>query len=103
MNAAERLWRGLEERDWPAVRAQFHATAEIAWPHAGTRMGVVEYVATQRERTSGGRDARAERIVGEGRAVAVEGRIGDARCAAFYDLHDGHIAGAVEYWVGEPA
>jgi hypothetical protein len=24
---------------------------------------------------------------------------GDARCAGIYDLHDGRIAGAVEYWL----
>ena len=38
-----------------------------------------------------------------GRNVVVEGALGEARCAGFYDLHDGLIAGAVEYWVGEPA
>ena len=67
-------------------------------------MGVGEYVATQRERAARGRrSSRAARVVSEGRNVVVEGRLGDARCAGFYDLHDGLIAGAVEYWVGEPA
>jgi hypothetical protein len=33
----------------------------------------------------------------------VEARVGDARGVGLYDLHDGLIAGAVEYWVGEGA
>jgi hypothetical protein len=43
------------------------------------------------------------RVVTEGRYVAVEARAGTAWCAAFYDLHDGLIASATEYWVGEAA
>jgi hypothetical protein len=102
MNAAERLWRGLEARDWAAVRSQFQPTAAVEWPHAARRMPVDEYVATQRER-AGDRAINVRRVVTEGRHVVVEARVGDARCAGFYDLHDGLIAGAVEYWVGEPS
>ena len=100
MNAAERLWRGLGARDWPAVRSQFQPTAQVQWPHADRRMPVEEYVAVQRERAGPAIDVR--RVVVEGRSVAVEAIVGEARCAGFYDLHDGLIAGAVEYWVGEP-
>jgi hypothetical protein len=42
-------------------------------------------------------------VVTEGRCVVVEARVGGAYCAGFYDLHDGLIAGATEYWVGGPA
>jgi hypothetical protein len=34
----------------------------------------------------------------DGKAAVIEARVGDRRCAAIYDLHDGRIAGAVEYW-----
>jgi hypothetical protein len=101
MNAAERLWRGLEARDWAAVRSQFQPTAAVEWPHAARRMPVDEYVATQRER-AGDRAVGVRRVVTEGRSVVVEARVGDAHCAGVYDLRDGLIAGAVEYWVGEP-
>jgi hypothetical protein len=101
MNAAERLWRGLEARDWAAVRSQFQPTAAVEWPHARRRMPVDEYVATQRERP-GDRAVSVRRVVTEGRNVVVEARVGDAHCAGFYDLRDGLIAGAVEYWLGEP-
>jgi hypothetical protein len=102
MNAAERLWRALGAHDWSGVRSQFHANAVVEWPHSGAGMGVVEYVATQRERLAGGNAVDVGRVVTEGRNVVVEARMGTARCAGFYDLHDGLIAGAVEYWVGEP-
>jgi hypothetical protein len=101
MNAPERLWRGLAAHDWAAVRSQFQPTATVQWPHDGRAMPVEEYIATQRERA--GRPIDVRRVVSEGRNVVVEARVGEARCAGFYDLHEGLIAGAVEYWVGEPA
>jgi hypothetical protein len=103
MNPAERLWRGLGAHDWAAVRSQFQPHAVIEWPHAGATMGVDEYVGVQRERTARGERFTVERVVTEGRNVVVEGGFGVARCAGFYDLHDGLIAGAVEYWIGEAA
>ena len=102
MNAPERLWRGLAAHDWEAVRSQFRPGAVVEWPHAGERLGFEEYVATRRER-AGDRRVEVERVVTEGRSVVVEARVGEARGVGLYDLHDGLIAGAVEYWVGEPA
>ena len=101
MNAPERLWRGLAARDWAAVRSQFQPHATVEWPHAGRAMQVDEYVGVRHERAD--REIDVRRVVTEGRTVVVEARVGEARCAGFYDLHDGLIAGAVEYWVGEPA
>ena len=101
MNAPERLWRGLAAHDWTAVRSQFRPHATVEWPHVGRSLPVEEYIGLQRERA--GRAIDVRRVVTEGRNVVVEARIGDARCAGFYDLHDGLIAGAVEYWVGEAA
>jgi hypothetical protein len=102
MNAAERLWRAIGARDWEAVRSQFGPGAIVEWPHSGERLPFEEYVAIRRERA---RDRRVtvERVVTEGRNVVVEARVGDARGVGIYDLQDGLIAGAVEYWVGESA
>jgi hypothetical protein len=102
MNAAERLWRGLAAHDWEAVRSQFRAGAVVEWPHAGRRLEFEEYVAERRARAQG-RSVEVERVVTEGRSVVVEARVGDARGVGLYDLHDGLIAGAVEYWIGEDA
>jgi len=38
------------------------------------------------------------RSLSDGTACVIEARVGDARCAGIYDLHEGRIAGAVEYW-----
>jgi hypothetical protein len=103
MNAVERLWRGLAGRDWRAVHSQFGANAVVEWPHTGARMDAEEYVGRHRERAGGDAAVVVSRVVTEGRNVAVEARVGEAYCAGFYDLHDGLIVGAVEYWVGETA
>jgi hypothetical protein len=104
MNACERLWRGLAARDWRAVRSQFGPNAVVEWPHAAARMDVEEYIARQRAGAVGrGADVQLGRVVTEGRNVVVEARVGPMRCAGLYDLHEGRIVRAVEYWVGEPA
>jgi hypothetical protein len=101
MNAAERLWRGLERGDWEAVRAQFHAAAVVEVVGGrDAQLGVAEYVAEHREQAARGHTVDVLRTLsGLGNIVAVEARAGDARCAGFYDLHEGRIARATEYWV----
>ena len=100
MNAAERLWRGLGRRDWEAVRAQFHPSAVIERAGDATRQGVEEYVAAHRVAAGRGEEGEIEvlRSVIDGKAAVIEARVGDRRCAGIYDLHDGRIAGATEYW-----
>jgi hypothetical protein len=99
VNAAERLWRGLARRDWEAVRAQFHPSAVIERARDGTRLDVAEYVAEQRvEAARGADEIEVLRSLLDGKAAVIEARMGDRRCAGIYDLHDGRIAGAVEYW-----
>jgi SnoaL-like protein len=100
MNAAERLWRGLARRDWEAVRAQFHPSAVIERPATRTQCDVDEFVAAHRvDSAREQRDVEVLRSVADGRTCVIEARVGDARCAGIYDLHEGRIAGATEYWV----
>jgi hypothetical protein len=99
MNAAERLWRGLARHDWEAVRAQFHASAVVELAGAGTRQDVDEFVAAHRVAAARGEgEIEVLRSVVDGKAAVIEARAGDRRCACIYDLHDGRIAGGVEYW-----
>jgi hypothetical protein len=100
MNAARRLWRALGDDDWRSVVAQFHAGATIDWPVAGARVDRDEYAASMRERL-GGEAVEVRRSVSDGRFVAVEASVGETRCCGFYDLHDGRISNATEYWVGD--
>jgi hypothetical protein len=106
MNAAERLWRGLARRDWEAVRAQFHPSAVIerfgagrAGGNGSTQLNVDEFVAVHRvDSAREQRELEVLRSVADGRTCVIEARVGDARCAGIYDLHEGRIAGATEYW-----
>jgi hypothetical protein len=99
VNAAERLWRALARHDWEAVRAQFHASATIERAGAGTRQDVDEYIAAHRVEAGRSEDEiEVLRSLVDGRGAVIEARVGDRRCAGIYDLHDGRIAGAVEYW-----
>ena len=99
MNAAERLWRGLARHDWEAVRAQFHPSAVIERAGDGTR-----WASRSTSPPTASPPARGEgeievlRSVVDGKATVIEARVGERRCAGIYDLHDGRIAGAVEYW-----
>jgi hypothetical protein len=101
MNAPERMWRALAQRDWPGVRSQFHRTAIVERPAAGGRLDPDEFVADHREHAARG-DFEIEvlrSLNAGGTIIVIEARAGGARCAGIYDLHDGRIAGAVEYWV----
>jgi hypothetical protein len=101
MNAPERMWRALAKRDWGAVRPQFHRSAIIERPAAGERLTVDEFIADHREHAARGDfEIHVLRSLNaEGTTIVIEARAGGARCAGLYDLHDGRIAGAVEYWV----
>jgi hypothetical protein len=99
MNAPERLWRGIARHDWEAVRAQFHGSATIERPVDGTTLDVEELVAEHRELIArNGGEVEVLQSVNDGKTHVIEARVGDARCAGIYDVHDGRIAGATEYW-----
>jgi hypothetical protein len=99
MNAAERLWRGIARHDWEAVRAQFHPSAVVERAGTDIRQDVDEYIAAHRVDAARGHDEiEVLRSVVDGRAQVIEALVGDRRVAGIYDLHDGRIAGATEYW-----
>jgi SnoaL-like domain len=101
MNAAERLWRGLARHDWEAVRAQFHPSAVVERVATHTRLDVEEFVAQHRvDASRDDREIEVLRSVADGKTCVIEARAGNTRCAGIYDLHDGRIAGATEYWIG---
>jgi hypothetical protein len=99
MNAPERLWRGIARRDWEAVRAQFHPSAVIERPVTGTQLDVEEFIAEHRVNAAKGEGGvEVLQSLADGKTSVIEARAGSARCAGIYDLHDGRIAGATEYW-----
>jgi hypothetical protein len=99
MNAPERLWRGIARHDWEAVRAQFHTSAVIERPVTRAKLDVDELVAEHREQVArGGGEVEVLLSVTDGKTHVIEARVDEARCAGIYDVHDGRIAGATEYW-----
>ena len=96
MNAADRLWRGIARRDYPAIAAQLHEHARIEWPHTGEQLSAVEYVV--RQRLAGERRVRVIRVLTDDERVAVHARVDDRTVGAFYDLQQGRIAAGVEVW-----
>jgi len=96
VNAAERLWRGIARRDYPAIAAQLHEHARIDWPHSGEHLSAVEYVV--RQRLAGDRDVRVLRVLTDEERVAVHAQVDDRAVGAFYDLQQGRIAAGVEIW-----
>jgi hypothetical protein len=96
VNAADRLWRGIARRDYPAIAAQLHEHARIDWPHTGEQLSAVEYVV--RQRLAGERRVRVIRVLIDDERVAVHARVDDRTVGAFYDLQQGRIAAGVEVW-----
>jgi hypothetical protein len=104
VNAAERLWRAFGRDDRRAAEAQMHASVDVLWAISGEHLDREEYLFRVRERLDG-RPIDVLREIRDGKHIALEviaGADGERqeRCAAFYDLHDGRIALAVEYWAG---
>ena len=96
MNAPERLWRGIAQRDYPGIAAQLHEHARIEWPHTGESLSATEYVV--RQRLAGERPVHVLRVLVDEARVAIHVRVGDRDVAGFYDLQQSRIAAGVEIW-----
>ena len=108
-SSARSCWRCHERRRAPVARAGPPRLGGGAGPvppvgrdRARRRrraLGVEEYVAAHRVAAGRGEgEIEVLRSVVDGRATVIEARVGERRCAGICDLHDGRIAGAIEYW-----
>jgi ketosteroid isomerase-like protein len=101
------LWERMEARDWDGVAAQLHPDVVVDWPNTAERMrGRGNYLAVQRAYPEGWH-IEVLRIVDGGDTVASEVRVeqDDQRffAVSFFELVEGRIIRAVEYWSdGEP-
>ena len=96
MNAVDRLWRGIARRDYPAIAAQLHEHARIAWPHTGENLSATEYVV--RQRLAGEREVHVLRVLVDDERVAIHATVDGRAVGAFYDLQQSRIAAGVEIW-----
>jgi ketosteroid isomerase-like protein len=107
MNPVERLWRALAAQQWETAEAEMHPNAVVEWPHTGESfVGRDAFIAVHRA-FPGPWTLEIRRVVTEGRDIASEvvARSGEDvwYVASFFNLRDGRIQRAVEYWVtGEP-
>jgi hypothetical protein len=106
MNAVERLWRDLADRDWKRAEAQLHGHAVIEMPASGRRFDDREAYILHHAASSPDRVVSVRTVIHEGKRVAVHVTItthGDVfHGAGFYELHEGRIAHGVELWADAP-
>jgi hypothetical protein len=100
MNAVERLWRAIANRDWTAVAAQFHPGVVVELPATGERLaGPEAYVLSHRLRPEEVTVRVVQVVTGE-TAIAVHAIIttpsATEHVMGFYDLQETRIAHAVE-------
>lgn len=102
MNAVERLWRALRERDWKAVAAQMHPDVVTEYPASGERFtGPQEYVMSHRLRPEEVAIERLEIVNGALRSAVyavIRTPSGIEHMMGLYDLHETRIARIVELW-----
>jgi hypothetical protein len=103
VNAVDRLWRALAQRDWRSAERQLHPGARISWPHTGEVFMDAEAYVTAIRLNPGAPEIHLERVLSDDHHTAVLARVlrddGERRCAGFYLLQEGRIASGTELWV----
>jgi ketosteroid isomerase-like protein len=99
------LWDRFEARDWDGAGRLLHDDVVVDWPHTGERFVGRDHVIGVNAAYPEGWAIKVLRIVAEGDQVVSEVFVthpdGNAYAASFFELRDGRIARAVEYWVDE--
>jgi ketosteroid isomerase-like protein len=97
-------WGRIEARDWDAVGALLAEDVEVEWPHTLERFrGRDDVVGVNREYPEGWR-IEVLRVLGAGDVVVSEVRVpfqdqAVFLVASFFEVRDGLIRRATEYWV----
>jgi ketosteroid isomerase-like protein len=104
-DAVRSLWELFEARRWDDARELLHDDFVAEWPHSLERMrGPDAFIDLNRNYPEGW-SIRVDRVIDAGDAVVSEITVtqgGDAfRTASVFDLRDGKLWRAREYWVEE--
>ena len=96
------LWELCEARTWDHAAALLDDAFVAEWPNSGERIrGPRNFIDVQRFYPEGWR-VEVLRVLGDGTRAAAEVRVphGDDTfyCAGFYEVQDGLIRAATEYW-----
>jgi hypothetical protein len=100
--APVQLWRAFEARDWNAAAALLHDDFVAEWPVSNERfVGREAFIGVNRA-YPGDWHITIERVVADGNVVVTQVRVDiepDSYYAlSFFDLKDGLIAKAVDWW-----
>jgi ketosteroid isomerase-like protein len=102
-NPVERLWRALAVQDFKTAAAELHPDAVVEWPHTGERFSTRDAFLAVHAAIPGPWKLEVRRVITEGRDIASEVVVRSGEdtwyVASFFNLRDGRIAAAVEYWV----
>jgi ketosteroid isomerase-like protein len=97
-------WARIQDRDWVAVAALLAEDAVFDWPHSGERFRGRDTVVGVNRAYPEGWSIDVRRVVDGGDVVVSEVRVpfrdeSEFLVASFFEVRDGRIHGAVEYWV----
>jgi ketosteroid isomerase-like protein len=100
---ARRLWELFQARRWDEARDLLHEDFEAEWPDTGERIrGCDNFLELNRNYPEPW-SIEVKRVVWGADEVALEAAVthpeGVSHAAGFYELRDGRILRATEYWV----
>jgi ketosteroid isomerase-like protein len=102
------LWERFQARDWDAAAELLAADVVVDWPQTRERMRGRENVIAVNRNYPEGWTIRVLRVLQEGDEAVSEVAVdhvefGTFHAASFFDVRDGRIARATEYWVDPPS
>lgn len=98
-----RLWSRFEARDWEGAAAELADDFVAEWPQTGERFrGPANFIAMNRAHPAPNWHISVSRVVAQGDEIAAEVVVttdeGVDFCLGFYELCEGKIRRATEYW-----
>ena len=97
------MWERFEARRWDDAAAELHEEFVCEWPATGERFeGPENFIAMNRAYPDINWHIEVQRVIAAGDVVAAEVRVphdhGIDWCTGFYELRDGKVWRATEYW-----
>ena len=104
---ARGLWDRFQARDWDAAAELLAEGVVVDWPQTRERIRGRENVIAVNRNYPEGWTIRVLRVLQEGDVAVSEVAVdhvdhGTFHVASFFDVRDGQIARATEYWVDPP-
>jgi ketosteroid isomerase-like protein len=100
------FWERVQDRDWDGAGALLADDVEFLWPGTGERFVGRERVLAMNRAYPEGWEIQLQRVVVQDDLAVTEVRVphptlGLSYAVSFFEVRDGRITRAVEYWVDE--